>query len=189
MGTCRRFLPPLALVPPVLGLLFAAACVVWHSLNIACVDIFGIEVTTAVPGCVEAINAYYEAVLAYRPFPSWSIVESAVEHDPDCPLARLLVVDYTFSIGKVDEAQTLLRQLQTDSTRESSKLWKWREHRYVDAWAKWILQDDPASFYDLLFKIVARHPSDLFAVKRGQMIGLRLRNGDRVLRIVEEAAA
>eukprot|EP00913_Durusdinium_trenchii_P026475 g24841.t1 len=75
-------------------------------------DIFGLEATTSSRSCVEGLNAYYEAVLAYRPFPAWSSAsEEALKEDPKCPMARVLSADCAFCQGDGAKSKELLEQL------------------------------------------------------------------------------
>lgn len=134
---------------------------------------------------MEGLNAYYEAVLAYRPFPAWSSAsEEALKEDPKCPMARVLSADCAFCQGDGAKSKELLEQL----VHEDSEKWSWRERKYVEAWRLWVLMSDPVGCYNILAEVVQRHPSDLFAVKRGHIMGLILGDGQKMLDIVEIAA-
>lgn len=148
-------------------------------------DQFEIEVTTSSQPCVEGINAYYEAVLAYRPFPAWSSAAEKAMEDPKCPMARVLAADCAFCQGDATKAKDLLEKLVEDKEKEK---WSWRECKYVEAWCSWVLRSDPTGCYTILAEVVNRHPSDLFAVKRGHIMGLILGDGQKMLDIVETAA-
>lgn len=148
-------------------------------------DQFEIEVTTSSQPCVEGINAYYEAVLAYRPFPAWSSAAEKAMEDPKCPMARVLAADCAFCQGDATKAKDLLEKLVEDKEKEK---WSWRECKYVEAWCSWILNSDPTGCYNILAEVVNRHPTDLFAVKRGHIMCLILGDGQKMLDIVETAA-
>mmetsp|Transcript_81067 Transcript_81067/g.194481 ORF Transcript_81067/g.194481 Transcript_81067/m.194481 type:complete len:454 (-) Transcript_81067:14-1375(-) len=149
-------------------------------------DEFGLEAATDCSPCVDAINAYYEAVLAYRPFPAWSVAANqAIEADPRCPMARVLAADCAFCQGDAAKSKELLEQLVQEA-KDSE--WSWREKKYVEAWKCWVLLGDPVGCYKSLAEVVAKNPSDLFAVKRGHIMGLILGDGQKMLDIVEISA-
>mmetsp|Transcript_41902 Transcript_41902/g.99772 ORF Transcript_41902/g.99772 Transcript_41902/m.99772 type:complete len:464 (+) Transcript_41902:57-1448(+) len=151
-------------------------------------DQFGLEVATTKPACAKAVDCYYEAVLAYRPFRSWSAAaDEALREDAACPMARVLAADCAFCQGDVAKAKDFLENLSKES-EGASGVWSWRELQYVEAWCRWVLHSDPAGCYDALSEVVSRHPSDLFAVKRGHIMGLILGDGSRMLSIVQPAA-
>lgn len=151
-------------------------------------DKFGLDVTTASTACVEAINVYYDAVLAYRPPSAWDAVNTALEADPACPLARVLSADCALCCGDASRAASLIAEVTAEALR-SGEEWTWRERQYVRAWQKWIASGDPAACFEVLLEVVTQHPSDLFAVKRGQCMGVALADGARIYSIVEVAAA
>jgi len=152
------------------------------------VDSFGLEVTTAEGACCSAVGEYYLAVLAYRPFSAWAVADDAVAHDSFCPMARVLAADYAFCRGDAMVAKAHLAEL-TATKRSAAEAWTWRERQYVEAWKQWVEGGDPAGCYAVLLGVVRRHPSDLFAVKRGQIMGLILGEGAKILEIVQAAAA
>lgn len=149
-------------------------------------DCFGLAVSTASPDCIEAVNSYYNAVLAYKPFSSWAVVDQAASVDPHCPMARLLSADYAACRGDGVAALKLLAELAEDDAQSS---WTWREGKYIEAWTKWVAKSDPAGCYEVLKEVVVKHPEDLFAVKRGHIMGLILGDGEKIMSIVEVAAS
>jgi len=157
--------------------------------GVAMQDSFGLAVATSCPKCLSAVDSYYEAVLAYRPFSAWSVSMTAVAADPKCPMARVLAADFLFCKGDAAEAKSRLEELASEASSSVADNWTWREHRYVQAWSRWVLEGDPAGCYQALKEVVERHPQDLFAVKRGHIMGLILGDGARILAIVEIAAA
>eukprot|EP00435_Cladocopium_sp_Y103_P058940 s528_g20.t3 len=78
------------------------------------IDHFDLEVTTSSQPSIEGINAYYEAVLAYKPFPAWSSAAEKAMEDPTCPMARVLAADCAFCQGDAARAKELLEQLVDD---------------------------------------------------------------------------
>jgi len=150
-------------------------------------DCFGLPVTTSSDPCIKALDAYFNAVLAYKPFSAWSVSEDAVTADHSCPLARVLAADFAHCSGKGARAEELLRGLQAelDSGIAEERGWTLREQRYVSAWIKWVLEMSPQGCYSDLLGIVQDHPEDLFAVKRGQIMGLILGSGVQILQIVK----
>mmetsp|Transcript_42168 Transcript_42168/g.90584 ORF Transcript_42168/g.90584 Transcript_42168/m.90584 type:complete len:464 (-) Transcript_42168:305-1696(-) len=148
-------------------------------------DCFGLELSTGSEPCVNAINQYYEAVLAYKPFSAWAISEDAVAADKSSPMARILAADYAICRGDAARAKELLEEC---SKEVADADWSWREQRYLDAWKKWGLEADFVGCFEILKEVVEKHPTDLFAVKRGQIMGLILGEGKRILSIVEIAA-
>ncbi|CAE7295894.1 TTC38 [Symbiodinium pilosum] len=151
-------------------------------------DQYGLEVTTTNQACAKAVDSYYEAVLAYRPFRLWSAAaDEAMRQDASCPMARVLAADCSFCQGDAAKAKELLEKLGEEA-EASSPSWSWRELRYVEAWRHWVLQGDPSGCYVALSEVVSRYPSDLFAVKRGHIMGLILGDGSKMLSIVQPAA-
>lgn len=152
-------------------------------------DNFKLDIATASGQCAASIGLYYDAVLAYRPFTAWSAAaDKAIAEDPRCPMARTLAADCAFCQGDAQKAKKLLEQLIADAGSAGDS-WSWREHRYVEAWDRWVNHGDPGGCFDALSKVVARHPADLFAVKRGQIMGLILGDGGKINSIVQVAAA
>jgi len=149
-------------------------------------DSFGLPISTASPECLAAVNAYYEAVLAYKPFTSWAISDEAVSADARCPMARVLSADYAACRGDGVAASKLLAELAEDDAKSS---WTWREAKYIEAWTRWVTKSDPASCYEVLKEVVDKHPEDIFAVKRGHIMGLILGDGEKIMSIVAVAAA
>lgn len=151
-------------------------------------DVFGLRVTTSSSECVDAVNAYYEAVLGHKPFTAWAVVDTAVQCDPRSPLPRVLAADCAFCCGNASRAKALLEELAHDAASAEVAAWEWREQKYVEAWTRWVVAGDPSGCYAALLEAVDRNPSDLFAVKRGQMIGLILGDGAKIFEIVQRAS-
>lgn len=144
-------------------------------------DSFGLDVSTTNDDCIEAINDYYEAVLAYKPFTAWiAASDKALATDPGCPLAKVAAADCAYSRGEGQVAVDLMKSL------EGQEHGTWRELQYVAAWTRWV-NGDPAGCFEKLQEAVERHPEDLFAVKRGQLMGLLLGEGAKIKSIVEVA--
>eukprot|EP00928_Gymnodinium_smaydae_P007457 TRINITY_DN12679_c0_g1_i1.p1 TRINITY_DN12679_c0_g1~~TRINITY_DN12679_c0_g1_i1.p1 ORF type:complete len:476 (-),score=127.73 TRINITY_DN12679_c0_g1_i1:90-1517(-) len=160
-------------------------------------DRFGLALATAEGACAEAVGAYYEAVLAYKPFAAWRAAsEEAVAADAACPMAQLVAADCAFCQGEAGRAEEILKKLQAQENAEcgddaptGGRSWSWRERRYLEAWSCWVLRGDPAGCFEALREVIARHPEDLFAVKRAQIMGLILGDGSRILAAVEPAAS
>jgi len=152
-------------------------------------DSFGLSLTTASSKCAAAVSSYYEAVLAYKPFSAWAVADDATSLDARCPLARVLAADFAFCKGDASRAKTLLEECAAEVASGAAATWTWREERYVKAWSRWCLEGDPSGCYDVLKEVVEKHPQDLFAVKRGHIMGLILGDGSRIMSIVECAAA
>lgn len=146
-------------------------------------DSFKLDVTTASEACAKAVSSYYEAVLAYKPFNAWAVSEDAVAADAACPMARVLAADYAFCRGDAAAAKAHLAAIQAAGSRT------WREERYLEAWKLWVEAGDVAGCYSVLLAVVKRHPEDLFALKRGQIMGLILGDGAKILAVAEAAAA
>jgi len=151
-------------------------------------DRFGLRLTTQSQECREAVNEYYEAVLAYKPFAAWTAAERAMDADPSCPMAWVLAADYAFCKGDVARATDLLRTVQAKAEESAAESWALREKSYLQAWTKWAVDGDPAGCFEVLVSVVDAHPSDLFAVKRGQIMGLILGDGTKIHLIVGNAA-
>eukprot|EP00927_Polykrikos_kofoidii_P027056 TRINITY_DN23949_c0_g1_i1.p1 TRINITY_DN23949_c0_g1~~TRINITY_DN23949_c0_g1_i1.p1 ORF type:complete len:469 (-),score=77.67 TRINITY_DN23949_c0_g1_i1:100-1506(-) len=151
-------------------------------------DCFGVPVTTKSTECIAAINAYVSAVLAYRPFAAWSAAsDAAVAADALCPLARVLAADCAFCQGDVQAATSHLESLAGSGMSPPEK-WSERERFYAEAWRNWVVRSDAAATHTKLLEVVSEYPADLFAVKRGQIMGLILGDGALILQIAERAA-
>lgn len=148
------------------------------------VDQFGLPVTTDSDSCIAAIDQYFHAVLAYQPFSAWGASDEAVAADSVCPLARILAADYAFCRGDVSSAKTHLEFLEGQDVAS----WTPREVLYAAAWRSWIEKGDPGSAHASLLKVVADHPKDLFAIKRGQIMAFNLGDGAKVLQVVQQSA-
>ena len=55
----------------------------------------------------------------------------------------------------------------------------------LQAWRLWTLDSDPSGCYQILLSVVKEHPSDLFAVKRGHIMGLIVGSGEHMLEILQ----
>eukprot|EP00929_Paragymnodinium_shiwhaense_P108789 TRINITY_DN75127_c0_g1_i1.p1 TRINITY_DN75127_c0_g1~~TRINITY_DN75127_c0_g1_i1.p1 ORF type:complete len:454 (-),score=130.44 TRINITY_DN75127_c0_g1_i1:113-1474(-) len=147
-------------------------------------DCFGLDVSASSDACVEAVSAYYDAVLAYKPFDAWiAASEAALASDAASPMARVLAADCAFCRGEAARAVELLKELASEADKCNE-----REALYLMAWQKWVNDGDPAGCHAALLQVAEKFPSDLFVVKRGQIMGLILGDPEKIASIVKPVA-
>lgn len=134
------------------------------------------------------VRRYTDAVLGY--LRDWSHARVAHEADPKSVIAAVAHVDYLIAwsvrgqqgvrslnltgscSGKGPDAVSLLRGLVSDNpgladaSAESGK----PAASYLRAWSQWLLEGDPRGGAQTLLAHVHRHPGDLLAVKRAQLL-------------------
>lgn len=134
-----------------------------------------------IPEVTKAIDSYMKQVFAYGT--DWFVIQTAVQQDPDCVLARVLCSD--FHIARED-IQTALEHLRTARSLVQAKpgVYFARDLLYLEAWESW-LGGNLTESYSKLAEIVASHPNDLFAVKRAQLIAFCMGSLELQLTIVD----
>ena len=134
---------------------------------------------------LDSINAYLHQVFVYGD--SWHVITRAVALDPHCLLALVLMADYLIANESFGLAVQYLRrarhllQLHGPSSPHSA-----RERLYVVAWNEWVKGKRHALV--TLTELIAAHPSDLFAVKKAQLIAFLQGDFPRMLSIVRQPA-
>lgn len=97
--------------------------------------------------------------------PHWDVALSAIQYDPKCVMAAIVVSDYLLNIEEdAQQAKLVLEQakalVSTDTTT--------RERHYVAAYDV-LFEGDLVRAAGYLRAILAEHPGDLFALKRAQL--------------------
>ena len=132
----------------------------------------------------SSIDAYMAQVFVYGD--SWHVISQAVAVDSHCLLALVLMADYlianesfALAVQYLARARELL-QLSGGAHSPHTQ----RERQYVRAWNEWVKGKTHALV--TLTELIAAHPSDLFAVKKAQLIAFLQGDFPRMLSIVRQ---
>mmetsp|Transcript_28367 Transcript_28367/g.64882 ORF Transcript_28367/g.64882 Transcript_28367/m.64882 type:complete len:540 (-) Transcript_28367:706-2325(-) len=159
-------------------------------------DIFGILLDF--PAEKDFINNYYISVLEYQPFASWQRI---MHLNPGSTFLLALQMDYLMSSGgdvailekqieqrkgyiiereKNDKdtseqvAESLAEQFQKLLSHTEKRAWK-----YLSAMKSWSAGNFEKAYRDYV-SVLLSNPTDLFAVKRAQLMGLILGNPGKI---------
>ena len=130
------------------------------------------------------------------------MISYAVSLDPHCVLANVLMADYCIAneeytqakhylhqarlIRKHSMEQSLASSASSSASAASSTALTQREHLYVIAWLEWLKGKKHA--LATLSYLLTLYPSDLFAVKKAQLIAFLQGDFARMLMIVQHPA-
>uniref|UniRef100_A0A0G4HQC1 Tetratricopeptide repeat protein 38 n=1 Tax=Chromera velia CCMP2878 TaxID=1169474 RepID=A0A0G4HQC1_9ALVE len=155
-------------------------------------DCFGCPVDTASSSCLEKVNGYMDCVLGYGK--NWGDGAKASEADPDSQMAFALSVDFqlcSYRFGDVvsslsskpSELLPSKDDVSVPSAREDQA--SLRARLYIEALRNWIPLGNPGGAAELYYQAVRIFPSDLFALKRAQLLYFVVGQPDRMLSVVE----
>jgi len=134
-------------------------------------DFQGLKVTLFVEGeqsheVVDCINQFCKGVLRYGR--RWNVIERAVALDPSCVLALVFAADFEASKERVERAKEHLKRARHIVESQHNAVGE-REKLYVEAFCSW-MNGDLQQAFDVFKKITELFPSDLVALKRGQLV-------------------
>ena len=128
---------------------------------------------------IIAINTYLHQVFTYGS--RWSVIESAVAADPDCVLANVLMADFAIAFRKPNSAMKFIERARTLRSEQSGRLTE-RESLYVSAYSSWL--GGKKRVWIAFDRVVSLAPTDLFAIKKAQIVAFLAGNLHRMLTIV-----
>lgn len=131
---------------------------------------------------ITAINHFIVEVLRYGN--EWSAILEATEADPHSPMAHVLECD--FWIAKVDIGKALAsldkaKELVTGGYANERERW------YTEAFVGF-LSGEFRIAHESFCKIVRNYPTDLFAMKRGQLLAFLVGDKEGLLAIIQYPA-
>lgn len=119
----------------------------------------------------EAVARYEDAVLRYSAH--WECSLEALAIEPENVLVRVLAADCYLAKGSLAEAQDQLRQaLRVEEAGLSPP--SAREQALSRAMRQWLVEGAPHAALETLLEALNKWPTDLFALKRAQLVAFVL---------------
>jgi hypothetical protein len=115
----------------------------------------------------------------------WCVILDAVRIDPSCILVLVLAADYFIATEDIPNANACIKYAKAMIKRYPE--YKDREKQYVSAWGSWLSGDAKAAF-NHMSALSQAYPSDLFILKRGQLLAFILGDVKSMLTIVNTPA-
>jgi len=149
----------------------------------ALVDRHGIEVSTTIQAAVQAADRFVEEVLAYGN--QWQCILTAPDTDPSWGLGHVLCADYHMSMREAPvDARTCLEAAQKLSGTATA-----REALYLEAYEALVVAGDLRAAAIHFAAVLEKHPGDLLALKRCQLLWFFLGEPEEMLRVCQGPVA
>lgn len=142
------------------------------------VDAYSVGSSVDSPIARDAVGRYVDAVLRYSAH--WENALEALAIEPGNVLVRVLAADFYLAKGNLAEAQEQLRQalrIEEEGLCPPSN----REQVLSRAMRQWLLEGAPHSALETLLEALKQWPTDLFALKRAQLVAFVLGDYEAML--------
>ncbi|CAA0121329.1 Uncharacterised protein [Halioglobus japonicus] len=135
------------------------------------VDTCGLSTSVANPIARDAVARYVDTVLRYSAH--WESALEALEIEPENVLVRVLAADFYLAKGNVAETQEQLRHaLRVEESGPDSL--SPRERALSRAMRQWLVEGAPHEALATLMDALTQWPTDLFMLKRAQLVAFVL---------------